>query len=313
MGDISQNELDALFNANKKDKGLDLDELLNILSEYKDIQQNSFDSMLSDINIKDLSINVMSRDELKESIDVNTVFIKLDFSDGSIGEHGYFVKEDLAKIIASKMMDSEELDESALSCVQEICSTALTGAMLVPLSEKTKLNLITSPGEASLINKDSFELNDGNYAIIDYALEIEGSIYEDSLRAYYGESVVNDLTKKGDDMSDSNKNQVNAQSVQMSNFTEGSPDNTEIKNITLLMDVFMEMTVELGRTKRLIKDILAMGEGTIIELDKLAGENVDILVNHKLIAKGEVVVIDENFGVRVTEIISKNERMNSIN
>ncbi len=80
-------------------------------------------------------------------------------------------------------------------------------------------------------------------------------------------------------------------------------------NIGLLMDVYMEMTVELGRTKKLIRDILGMGEGTIIELDKLAGEPVDILVNHKLIAKGEVVVIDENFGVRVTEIVSPMDRV----
>jgi len=86
----------------------------------------------------------------------------------------------------------------------------------------------------------------------------------------------------------------------------------ESGNIGLLMDVFMEMTVELGRTKRLIKDILGMGEGTIIELDKLAGEPVDILVNHKLIAKGEVVVIDENFGVRVTEIVSPMERVSDV-
>jgi len=83
-------------------------------------------------------------------------------------------------------------------------------------------------------------------------------------------------------------------------------------NISLIMDVFMEMTVELGRTKKLIKEILSMREGTIIELDKLAGEPVDILVNHKLIAKGEVVVIDENFGVRVTEIVSPLERMNEL-
>ena len=77
-------------------------------------------------------------------------------------------------------------------------------------------------------------------------------------------------------------------------------------NISLLMDVNMEMTVELGRTKKPIREILSMGEGTIIELDKLAGEPVDILVNHKLIANGEVVVIDENFGVRVTKIVSPN-------
>jgi flagellar motor switch protein FliN/FliY len=86
----------------------------------------------------------------------------------------------------------------------------------------------------------------------------------------------------------------------------------ESGNIGLIMDVLMEMTVELGRTKKLIKDILGMGEGTIIELDKLAGEPVDILVNKKLIAKGEVVVIDENFGVRVTEIVSPMERMGDL-
>ncbi len=95
----------------------------------------------------------------------------------------------------------------------------------------------------------------------------------------------------------------NVQPVEFPSFDNITP-NADSKNIGLLMDVQMELTVELGRTKKLIKDILGMGEGTIIELDKLAGEPVDILVNHKIIAKGEVVVIDENFGVRITEIIS---------
>jgi flagellar motor switch protein FliN len=103
-------------------------------------------------------------------------------------------------------------------------------------------------------------------------------------------------------------NPPNVQSVQFPNLGMQTPMG-EQGNIGLIMDVFMEMTVELGRTKKLIKEILGMGEGTIIELDKLAGEPVDILVNHKLIAKGEVVVIDENFGVRVTEIVSPMERM----
>ena len=100
----------------------------------------------------------------------------------------------------------------------------------------------------------------------------------------------------------------NVQSVQFPNLYPQAQSGDQ-GNIGLLMDVYMEMTVELGRTKRLIREILGMGEGTIIELDKLAGEPVDILVNHKLIAKGEVVVIDENFGVRVTEIVSPMERM----
>ena len=107
-------------------------------------------------------------------------------------------------------------------------------------------------------------------------------------------------------------NVPNVQSLQFPNL-QTNISGAEQGNIGLIMDVFMEMTVELGRTKKSIKDILGMGEGTIIELDKLAGEPVDILVNHKPIAKGEVVVIDENFGVRVTEIISPMERVNDIN
>ena len=104
---------------------------------------------------------------------------------------------------------------------------------------------------------------------------------------------------------------TNVQAVQFPNLMPRAT-HQEMGNIGLIMDVFMEMTVELGRTRKLIKEILGMGEGTIIELDKLAGEPVDILVNHKLIAKGEVVVIDENFGVRVTEIVSPMERLNDL-
>jgi flagellar motor switch protein FliN len=103
----------------------------------------------------------------------------------------------------------------------------------------------------------------------------------------------------------------NVQPVQYANL-QPVPMGGEQGNIGLLMDVFMEMTVELGRTKMRIKEILGIGEGSIIELDKLAGEAVDILVNRKLIAKGEVVVIDENFGVRVTEIVSQIDRMNEL-
>lgn len=81
------------------------------------------------------------------------------------------------------------------------------------------------------------------------------------------------------------------------------------KNINLIMDVPLQVTVELGRTEKLIKDILEFSPGSIIELDKLAGEPVDILVNGKAIAKGEVVVIDESFGVRITDIIHPSKRL----
>ncbi len=80
-------------------------------------------------------------------------------------------------------------------------------------------------------------------------------------------------------------------------------------NIDRLMDVGLNLSVELGRKEMQIKEILSLGPGKIIELDKLAGEPVDLLVNGKLLAKGEVVVVDENFGVRITELINPVDRI----
>jgi flagellar motor switch protein FliN/FliY len=101
---------------------------------------------------------------------------------------------------------------------------------------------------------------------------------------------------------------VNVQPVHFQNFDDGMAS-VERKNINLLMDVPLQIAVELGRTTKKIREILEFGQGSIIELDKLAGEPVDILVNGKAIAKGEVVVIDESFGVRITDIIHPSKRL----
>lgn len=97
---------------------------------------------------------------------------------------------------------------------------------------------------------------------------------------------------------------VPIQPAQFQNFAPSQNlDGIAPENIDLIMDVPLEVTVELGRTSKSIKEILDFSPGTIIELDKLAGEPIDVLVNGKFVAKGEVVVIEENFGIRVTEII----------
>ncbi len=77
------------------------------------------------------------------------------------------------------------------------------------------------------------------------------------------------------------------------------------RNLDLLMNVSLDVTAELGKCKMMVADILKLGTGSVVELDRLAGGPVDLLVNRKLVARGEVVAIDENFGVRVTEIIEK--------
>ena len=109
----------------------------------------------------------------------------------------------------------------------------------------------------------------------------------------------------------SREESVDVQSVEFSQLGDAQGQQGQSK-IDLIKDVPLEVTVRLGKTKMLIEDILELGNGSVIELDKLAGESVDLLVNGKLIAKGEGVVIDENFGFRVTDIVSPMERINSL-
>ncbi len=105
---------------------------------------------------------------------------------------------------------------------------------------------------------------------------------------------------------------VDVQPASFSEFEHVPSPQGDSRNLDMLLDIPLQVTVELGRTKRTVQEILALSSGAIIELDKLAGEPVDILINSKLIAKGEVVVIDENFGVRVTDIISQRDRINKL-
>lgn len=86
----------------------------------------------------------------------------------------------------------------------------------------------------------------------------------------------------------------------------------KVQNLDFILDIPLKVTVELGRTEVIIKDLLQLGQGSVLELDKLAGEPLEILVNGKLVAKGEVVVVNEKFGIRLTDIISPIERIETL-
>ena len=102
--------------------------------------------------------------------------------------------------------------------------------------------------------------------------------------------------------------------VQSVRFGQIEPDEAtgERGSIEILLDVPLGATVELGRKQMMIRDILGLGPGSVLELDMLAGEPADLLINGKPLARGEVVVIDENFGIRITEIMSPTERLNTL-
>jgi flagellar motor switch protein FliN/FliY len=93
---------------------------------------------------------------------------------------------------------------------------------------------------------------------------------------------------------------------------KGGQPQDEIHNLDFILDIPLRVSVELGRTKILVRDLLQLGQGSVVELTKFAGEPLELLVNDKLIARGEVVVVNEKFGLRLTEIISPVERIEQL-
>jgi flagellar motor switch protein FliN/FliY len=291
------------------------------------------------------------RDGFLASLPDKVTTVKADFSSGFPGEHIFLISEDTAKAIAALMNkeDNIELDEMAMSVIGEVVGT-IVGSQITALTGKTGNKSIANvPPQAVSVPKATAALPGGAFLEAVYDLNLGDGTPREMWEIFGGAvsaSIAQALSggpapgpspaagmgggfapqgSGGMSMGGMNSGgggqysaggqftgtPSNVQSVQFpSLMPQATPQ--EQANIGLIMDVFMEMTVELGRTRKLIKEILSMGEGTIIELDKLAGEPVDILVNHKLIAKGEVVVIDENFGVRVTEIVSPQERLSDL-
>ncbi len=98
----------------------------------------------------------------------------------------------------------------------------------------------------------------------------------------------------------------------MSDIPEANDATLDKKNLDFILDIPLQVSVELGRTKLLVKDILQLNQGAVVELTKLAGEPLDIFVNSKLVARGEAVVINEKFGVRLVDIVAPNERVEKI-
>jgi len=238
-----------------------------------------------------------------------------------------------------------DLTDASLSALSEAMNT-ISGNASTTIGNQIKKEIRTAPPVVDRKNKKKISFSNNNQLLkVTYEINIEGK--KGNIVEVFDVNVVKQLTSSmmpaSNEMSgfggaQANTNQrannmmgqqgmqaqgsgfarpaapssAKVQNIQFASFNEAAGYDAQGGNINLLMDVTMDLTVELGRTKRSIKYILSMGEGTVLELDKLAGEPVDILVNGKLIARGEVVVIDENFGVRVTEIISPADRIQEL-
>lgn len=221
----------------------------------------------------------------------------LELSDEIDGDNDYFDNDQMIVDTSFQLKIGELVDSS----FKQLAPLDFTKELVARLTN-TDSGGLTAKDE----NLDEKEVEDNNDTE-----EMEGEI------AATSEEVVKEQqnqtkSKRGAPQPSQNVNKnADVQRAQFPDF-----DNTAAAplphNMDLIQDVPLQVTVRLGKSRMTIKEILDLGEGSIIELDKLAGEPVDLLVNGKLVAKGEVVVIDENFGFRVKDIISPMERINNI-
>ncbi|MFW5776623.1 MAG: flagellar motor switch protein FliN [Spirochaetota bacterium] len=313
-----------------------------------DSQQSNLSLLVNnEVSIEPPSVELTEAETFGPSVQGSLVQVEINLTEGTPGHHSYVMSEEAAVQIAGPMMGQEgvELDDAAVNALQEAFSQ-IAGPVITALGDTAGTTVMNDPPSGRHGDSSSLTLPGGQFVKLTYSVTVDDGAPFDVHEIFDANVVLAVLggghAGVGEAQAAGTQPQMagagggmnagavggnagtggmmgmqmgganpSVQSVQFPNLSPAG-GGQEQGNIGLLMDVYMEMTVELGRTRKLIKEILGMGEGTIIELDKLAGEPVDILVNHKLIAKGEVVVIDENFGVRVTEIVSPMERMSGM-
>ncbi len=317
----------------------DLSILLDIINYSLQIQTEHLINRLNvDLYFSNVKSRIRDNNRVRNELQGKFIQIRLDFNTGIIGNNLFIITiEDALKLAEIFTKRSNiELSDVALSSLSD-GFVQMMAASNTALSEKfNRVISVGSPQIEILDNPDDIRFPDESQVThISYTLNPEDSLpinIQQLLSVPLTREFVN-LAKSAfrEDSSLPFGNEIDIVSapsqedksmpgvvptairpIKYQELSEiRSPDGLK-GNIGLLLDINMQLTVELGRTKMQIKKILGLGEGSIIELEKLAGEPVDLLVNGKLIAKGEVVVIDENFGVRITEIVSPHERLDSL-
>jgi len=298
------------------------------------------------VKITTPKVSITTVEELRDEYPVPFVIVEVKYTQGLEGTNVLVIKERDAKIIADLMMGGEgkaegELDEIRLSAVGEAMNQMM-GSAATSMSQLLNKDINISPPSTKLVNfaKDKlpfFQVGESDKIVkVSFNMEVEDLISSEIMQLSpipFVKRIVQELmdarqttteppeeedeadveqeVKREEEKAEYKEEGIPVKTVKFDHF-EKSPSRKAANKIDLILDVPLEITVELGRTSKKIKDILEFGPGSIIELDKMAGEPVDILVNGKFIAKGEVVVIDENFGVRITEIITPIERLNNL-
>ncbi len=286
------------------------------IAEQLSKQVTSSLTMLLNSEVSVSAINVVEAKILGSSLDLSAqkVLTTVSFEDASLGSLAIVLELENATQIACMMMGSKELDDFD-SVKQDALNSALEQAFKEGLKQlqldsnkfsfkEFKTELVDATNNAALTALQSsqdatgieVQVSTAGSTFTAYA-EISGALAETLLNTF-------ELPSAGENMSEEEKTVGDYMGTSFAQIvdTHNPEDVDEKKNLNLLLDIRMGLIVELGRAEMHLKDILKLTKGSIIELDRYSGEPVDLFVNNKLIARGEVVVIDDNFGLRITQL-----------
>jgi len=278
-----------------------------MIKELLDLLKNDISSTIEGLIGIAPNVSIKSSSETIGDIPTPISDIVVDVSADASGKIRFLIPPESATALGDMMLAGEgeeksEMNDEDLDAIKEIVSNIM-GSLSTGLSAQNdipKLNFSVS--EAKFKTEADSEWN--NYA---YRVDLDFNINDKSYNwiVLFDKDIYSKLNKE--DTASQNT------SAPSSSHVNAAMENEELQNLKLLLDVKLNLRVRIGSKKMLLKDVLNMDIGSIVELNQLANEPLEVLVDNKKIAEGEVVIVDGNFGIQITSIGSKKERMNALN
>jgi flagellar motor switch protein FliN/FliY len=260
----------------------------------------------------DLSVKNFSKTQIEagqvQNVENKSLLVNASATEKELGSLAYVLEEDLAENLAAAASgaDKKALDEESADAVKEVISQVTTSTLHMLLSKNQNATLMFDDFEAKVIDTNDEETlkfkDESNYFTILAELSI-GDNFKSEAYLNISENLIKQILEDFKDISLDLSSGAKVNDVDFANMkSQPTEDVNEQRNLNLLMDIRMGLIVELGRAEMQLRDILKLTKGSVIELDRLSGEPVDLFVNNKIIARGEVVVIDDSFGLRITQL-----------
>jgi len=277
-----------------------------MINEFLDLLKNDVVSTIEGLIGIAPNVTIKETTETIGDIDIPKSDILIEVSGEGSGKIRFLIPPESATALGDMMLagegeEKEEMNEEDLDAIKEIVSNIM-GSLSTGLASEQKLpKLNFNVSSAEFKTEADSEWGDYGYKVV-LDFEINSKNYEWII--LFDKEIYQKLNGNNSS-SESNTSSTPSANVEM--------ESEELKNLKLLLDVKLNLRVRIGSKKMLLKDVLSMDIGSIVELNQLANEPLEVLIDDKKIAEGEVVIVDGNFGIQITSIGSKKERMHALN